>query len=220
MDRSKSGALADTDARSRLKRVARQLFAERGFRNVSVREIAAAAGQKNHAAVGYHFGSKESLAKEILIDGAMIIEARRETILQSFETRPAPPTIRELVEAITLPSAELGSDNPNEEQYFNRFLQDLGLNHPTMVIEALEGRWNVGYQRCLRFLRPLMSHLSPAERNRRFVFLGAYLATILAVRETMLADRTRSHPIWRSDSTLHDVIETATAILMAPRSRP
>jgi hypothetical protein len=65
-----------------------------------------------------------------------------------------------------------------------------------------------------------MTHLGPAERNRRFVFLGAYLGTILAVREAMLADSTRSHPIWRSDTTLQDVIETATAILTAPRSGP
>ena len=219
MDHSKTSLVADRDARSRLKRVARQMFAERGFRNVSVREIAAAAGQKNHAAVGYHFGSKENLAKEILIDGAMVIEAHRKTILEALEAKSVAPTMRELVEAIALPSAELGSNHPGEEQYFNRFLQDLGLNHPTMILEALEGRWNAGYQRCLDLLRPLMTHLSPAERNRRFVFLGAYLGAILAVREAMLADSTRSHKIWRSDSTLQDVIETATALLTAPRSR-
>jgi hypothetical protein len=62
-----------------------------------------------------------------------------------------------------------------------------------------------------------MADLSLAEKNRRFVFLGAYLGAILALRETMLADRTRGHPIWRSDRTLDDIIETAAAILTAPR---
>src|ERR1700761_4910416 len=98
MDMPKTSTLADMDARSRLKHVARQMFAERGFRNVSVREIAAAAGQKNHAAVGYHFGSKENLAKEILIDGAMVIEAHRKTILEALEAKSVAPTMRELVE--------------------------------------------------------------------------------------------------------------------------
>jgi AcrR family transcriptional regulator len=217
MPRPRPNAAAELDARMRLKRAARRLFAERGFRNVTVREVATAAGQKNHAAVGYYFGAKENLAKEILVDGAMVIEARRKALLDEIEAGPRPPGVRELVEAIVLPSAELVSGDPDEEQYFNRFLADLGSNHPAMILEALEGRWNIGYQRCLRLLRPLMGELSAAEKNRRFVFLGAYVGAILALRESILADRTRGHLIWRSDSTLQDVVETATAILTAPR---
>ena len=35
-----------------------QLFAERGFRGVSLREIGLAAGQRNNSAAQYHFGSR------------------------------------------------------------------------------------------------------------------------------------------------------------------
>ena len=45
----------------RLKGEAQRLFANRGIDGVTVRDIAKAAGQKNPAAVGYHFGSKEAL---------------------------------------------------------------------------------------------------------------------------------------------------------------
>jgi len=217
MSAPKTIVAAELDARMKLKRAARRLFARRGFRNVTVREIATAAGQKNHAAVGYYFGTKENLAKEILVDGAIVIETRRIAVLDALKARGVAPTVRELVAAIVQPSAELASDEPDGEQYFNRFLEDLGANHPAMAMEALEGRWNVGYQRCLTLLRPLMPDLSLAEKNRRFVFLGAYLGAILALRETMLADRARAHPIWRSEGTLDDIIETATAILTAPR---
>lgn len=54
-------ANASTDpTRDRLLDEAERLFAERGFYDVSVREITAAAGS-NTAAVNYHFGSKKNL---------------------------------------------------------------------------------------------------------------------------------------------------------------
>lgn len=52
-------------ARERLLDAAERLFAERGFRATSVRDITAAAGC-NVAAVNYHFGGKEPLYREVL----------------------------------------------------------------------------------------------------------------------------------------------------------
>ncbi len=49
-----------------LLRTAERMFAERGVDNVSLRELAAAAGQHNHSAVVYHFGSKRDLIEEML----------------------------------------------------------------------------------------------------------------------------------------------------------
>ena len=210
-------AAVEQDARARLKRAARRLFAERGFRNVTVREIAAAAGQKNHGAVGYYFSSKEALAREILVDGAIVIETHRNALLDDLEASAADLTVRELVAAIVVPSALMVSDDPGQAQDFNRFLSDIGANHPAMILEALADRWNAGYQRCLTRLRPLMPGLTLAEKNRRFVFLGAYVSAMLALREGMLADTSRGHPIWQSPSTLDDIIGTAAAILLAPK---
>ena len=217
MNAAEPAAAVEEDARSRLKRAARRLFAERGFRNVTVREIAAEAGQKNHGAVGYYFSSKEALAREILIDGAIVIETHRNAILDGLEASGVAPTVRDLVAAIVVPSAELTCDDTGQTQFFNRFLSDIGANHPAMILEALGDRWNVGYQRCLTGLRPLMPGLALAEKNRRFVFLGAYVSAMLALREGMLADTSRGHPIWQAPSTLDDIIETAAAILLAPK---
>src|SRR4051794_4978472 len=52
--------VADADTRARLLQCAAETFAERGFRDATVREVCREAGA-NVAAVNYHFGSKEEL---------------------------------------------------------------------------------------------------------------------------------------------------------------
>jgi AcrR family transcriptional regulator len=61
----------DRATRDRLLKVAERLFAERGFKDVTVREICRAA-RANVAAVNYHFGDKLGLYRDVLrraIDG-------------------------------------------------------------------------------------------------------------------------------------------------------
>jgi AcrR family transcriptional regulator len=205
--------------KTEIKRAARRLFAEHGIADVTVRQIARAAGQRNLGVVGYYFGTKENLVKAVLVDGAMVIERIRNATLDDLESRQRPPTIREVVEAMIYPSIEHGADEPGGVGYFDRFMLDLSLNHPSLIAEGLQGKWNEGYQRCLQHLRDLMTDLEPSEKNRRFIFLGSYISSILALRETILSDTSRQHLTWQSPSTLNDIVTTAVAILTAPIER-
>ena len=58
--------MAKIPAKLAMLRAAERLFAERGVDVVSLREIAAAAGQKNHSAALYHFGDKRELLEALL----------------------------------------------------------------------------------------------------------------------------------------------------------
>jgi AcrR family transcriptional regulator len=207
---------ADSKPRLKLKRAARRLIAERGVRDVSVREIAQAAQQKNMGAVAYYFGTKDKLISEILIDGAKRIEKRRQSYLDAMEVEGGPERLDEAVAAIVLPSAEFSEHNREYGEYFNRFLMQLSLSNTELIDRTLEGRWNKGYQRCLRHLRHLMSDQTRVSQNRRFVFLGSYISILLAQREMMIADNNHAHPTWRSNATLRDIIQTAAALLEAP----
>lgn len=205
-----------SDLRGRLKSVARRLFAERGVREVTIREIAKAAGQKNVGVVGYYFGSKEGLIAEILVDGAKLIEARRNAHLDRLEAEGGPTTVREAVEALILPSVQMSEDEAESAEHFARFLLLLSQTGGGFIDRTLEGRWNTGYQRCLSHMRRLMPDMPLAAKNRRFVFIGAYVSSLLAMRESMLDDPARDHPNWRSQAMLRDIVQTTTAILEAP----
>ena len=65
----------DLRTRDRLLQVAAEMFADRGFKKVTIREISAAA-QANVAAVNYHFGDKDALYRAVV---QRAIEVMRET---------------------------------------------------------------------------------------------------------------------------------------------
>ena len=71
----------DAETRERLLKSATRLFAERGFKRVTVRDISRAA-RANVAAVSYHFGSKLGLYREVL---RAAIDALRSTTEEARE---------------------------------------------------------------------------------------------------------------------------------------
>ena len=60
--------------------VAERLYADHGLDAVSLRQIADAAGQKNHAVVQYHFGTKEELLKAVVREALIPNIARAERL--------------------------------------------------------------------------------------------------------------------------------------------
>jgi AcrR family transcriptional regulator len=197
-----------------IKAVALRLFAERGVDGVTVREIATASGQKNHGVVGYYYGSKEALVREIIVDGAIAIDQRRNALLDELEAKRGPKTVREVVDVLIFPAAD------SDDHYYLRFIVMLTMTHRELMMDALENRWNSGYQRCLDHLRRLMPSMQPALQNQRLLFMGATLGAVLAARQQAMADDSRAHPVWDSPTSLEHFAQALTALLEAPLELP
>lgn len=114
-------------ARAAILSAARRLFAERGFANATVRDIAAAAAA-DPALVKYHFGSKEALFLEVVQEHDEwrdIVETPLEdlasavvtALLDADEAGRGRPAFAALVRASDSPSVRLRLAQSMEEQF-------------------------------------------------------------------------------------------------------
>jgi TetR/AcrR family transcriptional regulator, regulator of cefoperazone and chloramphenicol sensitivity len=90
------GAGNDQETRARLLRVSERLFADRGFKDVTVREICRAA-RANVAAINYHFGDKLGLYREVLQSASDAMRATNEAARRSGEGRSPDEKLRRYV---------------------------------------------------------------------------------------------------------------------------
>ena len=209
-----SSAVRDT-TRHNLKRAARRLFAERGVDGVSVREIVESAGQRNAAALHYHFGTKDDLVRELLLDGAQLIDDARQAILDELEAGAGPIGVREVVVALVMPNLTMQGEAGEEETYL-RFIVALQAHHRVMFREVLEERWAHGYHRCLQHLRRLLAHLPLELLNQRLVFMGMAMQAWLAAREAAVdVTGPGKHRFWDSGSATDSMVDSLTGLLEA-----
>jgi hypothetical protein len=97
-----------TTTTGRLLDAAEALFIERGYANVPVREIAAAAGA-NLGAIPYHFGTKQNLFKAVLERRVGPIQAARRESMQALMRSGRTLTVAEIIRAQVEPAFRASS---------------------------------------------------------------------------------------------------------------
>lgn len=118
-----------------------------------------------------------------------------------------------MIDVIIYPS--LGVVAQDDEDCYLRFTNILNMTHRDLFTSAVGSELNSGYQRCLAHLRKLMPPMSVAQANQRLVFVGAFIAQILAMRQVTLSDRSRPHATWPQERTLRHLSEVAAALVNA-----
>ncbi len=203
--------------RNKIKKVAQQLFATRGINGVSVKDITEASEQKNKASLHYHFGSKEQLISELLIDGAQKIDEKRQELLHQMLKEKNTLSVRMVLEALIYPVNDMIDHEASESTYI-RFVADLQLNHRKLLRDILGNKWNSGYRRCLTHLKQLSPDIPNPILEQRLSMIGIYSNAIFAAKEASLQSLDKSNRFWSRSFTIENIIDTLESILTNPIS--
>jgi len=119
----------DVETRARLLDAAARLFAARGFKDVTVRQICSAAGA-NVAAINYHFGDKLGLYREVLQSAIDRMRATNEAAREAGQGKSAEEQLRRYIVIFVHRFLESGNDAVH--RLITREVHD-----PTPAIDAL-----------------------------------------------------------------------------------
>src|ERR1700752_31897 len=186
-----------------------------GVDAVTIQQIVDAAGQRNNAALYYHFRTKEELIRQMVVDGAKVLDARRREMLADREKRGGPANIREVMLILIMPVIELGEDE--RWRGYIRFTSHLQASDPKVLRDALNNRWNSGYVECFNHLKRMLP-LPAAIVEQRLSILTIYANAVLSAHEAALESRsTKSSRLWGQPFTTENILDMLeAAVASAP----
>jgi AcrR family transcriptional regulator len=208
---------ASEQTKDQIKMAAQMLFARHGVDAVTVQQIVDAAGQRNNAALYYHFRTKEELIRQMVVDGAAVLDARRREMLDEMEKRGGPASIREVMLVLFMPVIELGEDE--RWRGYIRFTSHLQASDPEALRDALNNRWNASYVECVNHLKRMLP--GPAAIvEQRLSILAIYSNAVLSAHEAALESRsTRNSRLWGQPFTIENILDMLEAAITCSPSQ-
>lgn len=162
-----TAAASRMDGRTKLILAAEKLFARGGIEGVSLREIAAAAGQGNHHAVQYHFRSREGLVQAVFSYRMWQMEDRRSEMLKAAESAGKLSDARTIMEIIFLPQLDLPGQHGNHS--YANFLCQYLLRTEATEFADFGSELPPNIDRALRLLRERLAFLPDRIAQRRLI---------------------------------------------------
>jgi AcrR family transcriptional regulator len=205
--------LSETGTDSRVLESAVALFAERGFSEVTVREIADAAGA-NPAAINYYFGGKERLIRQVIRSVFAPLNAQRLTALAAATNGDHPLTAEAVVRALVEPTVHACMHGTGPERHYARILLHTFALRQPFVDDAMSEQID---SMPAAFVDALSRALPGATRGRIFWHYDFMIGSLLHI----LMDGSRGYRLRRvSDGAANtasaiDIIEELVAFITA-----
>lgn len=180
MKLAEKAATSQLDTRDSLLLAATKLFAERGIDGVSTREITTTAGV-NSASIGYHYGTKENLAREVFRSMAGPVNRARLEALTSYEEAVGPKAVLDaakVAKCFVEPALAAASNPKHESYYLGRLLLLLRTMQRPWVAEVSSEQYDEVFKRFTAALQRALPHLDHETICWRYDFMvGAVLVS-------------------------------------------
>jgi AcrR family transcriptional regulator len=196
---------------------AERLIAEKGLGALSLREVATAAGQRNHSAVQYHFGSRARLVEAVFDTRMTPIDARRAEMLVALERSGATDDLRALCDVFVRPLGEavlLGRPG-----WYGRFLSEVMRSEPALLRAERPAMASV--DRTTNLMISRMGSVPVSLRVERIRMAVRAAISMLADRETELSGTSTpvtTAPAHAPTVYVTHVVDLLHAALSAPPS--
>ena len=200
--------------RLRLKKTALKLFAQRGIENVSVRDIQAAAGQKNNGSITYYFSSRDALIREIVGDVAAVLDADNNRRLDALEARGGPASVREVAE-ILLPIVDREGEDTTEGQYQLQFFTSVLITRRDLLFEATEGA-DRATRRCFQHIVRLAPEMPREIIRQRLQLMLLFALSAGASMESGKEDHRNWARLWGQQSAKSNLADVMAGMITAP----
>jgi AcrR family transcriptional regulator len=198
------------EARAALVVAAERLFAEHGIAGVSLRDVSAAAGHRNHSAAQYHFGDRRGVVAAVYLSHMARVDALRSALLAELIEAGTTDDVASLVHAILLPIVE---EITTSEGWYARFL--LRTRWDPVAVDVVAGlESTTALLEIGRHLVTALQHLPAPIRKSRLDQLFNLVVTTLASWEWAHDRGERRLPV---DALVADLTATGTAVLLAPQ---
>lgn len=191
-------------------------MAERGIHAVSLREINAAADQKNASSVQYHFGNRGGLIGAVIARHMERIDAERNALLDALDARGR-ITPHDVVATLVLPLVTLLA-TPSGRCYLRIIDEMLELPASAGLDAGLRGL-NRSLDRAGRLLADALRALPAPLRAARRALCTTFLLRALASRARAIDDVASSRPPLDDAEFAANLIDVLAAGLVVPPSR-
>jgi len=194
-----------------LMRAAEKLIADGGVENVSIREIVAAAGQKNESALQYHFQNLSGLLKAVHKERTGEIEHKRRELLAATLERSKEPNLRELCTLMIEPTVLLARSDTSFRRYIKAFGHQLALTDSSPFTLATKEKRG---QSLGPLLKAALPHLDEQDYRAR-------MEAAIRLCSASMYHQAKHRTAFRgeqSDLFLNNLIDALSGLLSAPVS--
>lgn len=198
-----------------LMRAAESLMAEHGVENVSIREIVAAAEQKNESALQYHFKSLAGLLEAIHAERSEQIRIQRSELISDLLATTEQPNLRQICTLMVEPTFALARSDTGFRRYVKAFGHQVAFTARSPLKQvSRRGAGGESGEVLSQLLKQALPHLDKGEYIQRME--SAVLLCSVAIHQQSRQKGAFRGP--RSELFLQRLIDAVAGLLAAPVS--